>query len=145
MVKLIPYIFLCRFNEGGVKNFMPHSVALATLGTFILWFGWYGFNPTSTLCMYGCMEVASRTAVTTTLSAASGGVMVVVIHALTGNPADVSPVLNGRTALTGLIWMSFSSQSRFPGFHCSKITVTCFCCPLSFVTFYQVSLQGSSQ
>lgn len=85
-----------RFNRGGVRDFPQHSVALATLGTFILWFGWYGFNPTSTLCMRGCMGIASRTAVTTTLSAAAGGVMVVLTHALSGNPADVSPVLNGE-------------------------------------------------
>jgi hypothetical protein len=31
--------------------------AQQALGTFILWLGWYGFNPGSTQCFYGCMEV----------------------------------------------------------------------------------------
>lgn len=43
------------------------------------------------------MEVASKTAVTTTLSASSAGLVVVIIHTILGNPADVSPVLNGNS------------------------------------------------
>lgn len=42
------------------------------------------------------MAVASKAAVNTTLSATSGGLAVVVVHTITGNPADVSPVLNGE-------------------------------------------------
>ncbi|GMH35890.1 hypothetical protein BSKO_03758 [Bryopsis sp. KO-2023] len=95
-----------RFDASGVKEFPQNSVALATLGTFILWFGWYGFNPVSTMCMRGCMHVASKTAVNTTLSAAAGGIAVVLVHALSGNPADVSPVLNG--ILAGLVSITAS-------------------------------------
>merc|ERR1712070_455767 len=69
-------------------------------GTFILWFGWYGFNPVSTLA-FSLMEIASKVAVTTTLSACAGGCTVLGIHVAMRNPPDVGPVLNG--ILAGLV------------------------------------------
>jgi len=90
-----------RFTESGEVIDMPgHSTVLAALGTFILWFGWYGFNPVSTLA-FGMMDVAERVAVTTTLSAAAGGCVNLAIHVAMGNPPDVAPALNG--ILAGLV------------------------------------------
>ena len=57
-------------------DFSGHSSALAVLGTFVLWVGWYGFNPGSTLMIRNAASaaVAEPCAVTTTLCAASGGI-----------------------------------------------------------------------
>merc|ERR1712019_308295 len=60
----------------------PHSVALQMLGTFILWFGWYGFNPGSALAIdtQAYADVAALSAVTTTISAAAGVVSSVFVN-----------------------------------------------------------------
>ena len=58
------------------REFGPHSVALQFLGTFCLWFGWYGFNPGSVLTISSAKsgQIASMVAVNTTLGAASAAV-----------------------------------------------------------------------
>jgi Amt family ammonium transporter len=68
------------------KAFPPHSVALQVLGTFILWFGWYGFNPGSTLRIApdGYGDVTGLCAVTTTLAAAAGAIGALFFDTITG-------------------------------------------------------------
>jgi Amt family ammonium transporter len=90
-------------------DFPPHSVALQVLGTFILWFGWYGFNPGSTLAISpsGYGDVAALCAVTTTLSAATGAVSAMFTDTLIGFISegeaeyDLSMCMNG--CLSGLV------------------------------------------
>jgi len=65
---------LGRFTTENQAEFEGHSSTLQVLGTFILWFGWYGFNPGSTLGVHGYSRDMARVAATTTLSAASAGV-----------------------------------------------------------------------
>lgn len=66
---------LGRFEQGiPDSNFGGHSAALQVLGTFLLWFGWYGFNPGSTLLIHGYARDAARAAVTTTLSPCAAAV-----------------------------------------------------------------------
>eukprot|EP01023_Acetabularia_acetabulum_P051316 TRINITY_DN5658_c0_g1_i2.p1 TRINITY_DN5658_c0_g1~~TRINITY_DN5658_c0_g1_i2.p1 ORF type:complete len:638 (+),score=115.08 TRINITY_DN5658_c0_g1_i2:39-1952(+) len=60
-----------RFQNGKVNAMPGHNASLAVLGVFILWFGWFGFNPGSTLGLHNLSMIASRCAVNTTLSAAS--------------------------------------------------------------------------
>jgi len=90
-------------------SFPPHSVALQVLGTFILWVGWYGFNPGSSLAIAntGSGSVAALCAVTTTISAASACVSamftdMVLYRRKTGETAyDITMCMNG--ALSGLV------------------------------------------
>ena len=62
---------LGRFDNP--DEFEGHSTPLQIIGTFLLWFGWYGFNGGSTLYINGYGRDMARVAVTTTLSAATSG------------------------------------------------------------------------
>lgn len=67
---------LGRFDSNGQPVDMPgHSATLVVLGTVLLWFGWYGFNPGSTGIIDNAVsgEVAARAAVCTTLAGCAGG------------------------------------------------------------------------
>ncbi|CAD7695064.1 unnamed protein product [Ostreobium quekettii] len=91
-----------RFSAEGKPIGLPgQSVALATLGVFILWFGWYGFNPVSTAAFYNSMYVASKCAVTTTLAASAGCATVLTMHIFLEGAPDITPALNG--ILAGLV------------------------------------------
>lgn len=92
-------------------TFAAHSVALQVLGTFILWFGWYGFNPGSTLSISpaGYGDIAALCAVTTTLSAATGSITAMFTDTLltmcTEGHAeyDITMAMNGALgALVGI-------------------------------------------
>jgi Amt family ammonium transporter len=90
-------------------TFQPHSVALQILGTFILWFGWYGFNPGSALAISDASiaGVAALCAVTTTMAAAAGCVTAMFTDSIiegfkTGETTyDLSMAMNG--CLSGLV------------------------------------------
>jgi ammonium transporter, Amt family len=91
---------LGRFDsEGKVVPIPGHSATLCTLGTFLLWFGWYGFNPGSALGVSGTLrEVAARCAVNTTLAAGSAGVTTLAIIKLRDHIFDLLASLNGIIA-----------------------------------------------
>ena len=90
-----------KFNSDGTPNAIPgHSIPLASLGVFILWFGWFGFNPGSTLGV-GDGSLVARVAINTNLAAASGAIAaMVLIWSITKKP-DLSMIMNG--ALAGLV------------------------------------------
>lgn len=89
-----------KYNEDGTMNVLPaHNLHLAFLGTFILWFGWFGFNPGSSLS--GLDMNIARIAVTTNLAAATGGTMGTLFTMFRYGKADPSMAMNG--ALAGLV------------------------------------------
>ncbi len=88
-----------KYNSDGGSNAIPgHNIPLATLGVFILWFGWFGFNPGST--MAAVPEIAHIAAVTN-IAAAAGGVSAMVVSWWTFQKPDTSMSLNG--ILAGLV------------------------------------------
>jgi len=94
---------LGRFDSNGkVVDIPPHSLPLAALGVFLLWFGWYGFNPGSTLAVTdGFYYTAAKVAVTTTLAAAGGGLGTLFIMVIFYKHLDIAPIMNG--ILSGLV------------------------------------------
>jgi len=90
-----------RFNKNGTANVIAgHSLPLATIGVFILWFGWYGFNAGSTLG-FGEPEVVARIAANTTLAPATGALAGMITAWVKWGKPDLTLALNG--ALAGLV------------------------------------------
>ncbi|MBN1435561.1 MAG: ammonium transporter [Sedimentisphaerales bacterium] len=88
-----------KYGPDGRPRAIPgHNLTLAALGVFILWFGWFGFNPGSTTVGDG--EIG-RIAVTTNLAAAAGAVLAMITSWIIGKKPDASMALNG--ALAGLV------------------------------------------
>jgi ammonium transporter, Amt family len=88
-----------KFTADGKINPIPgHNLVLTALGVFILWFGWYGFNPGSTLL---AVEGVSHVAVTTTLGASAGALGAMLITWIKFGKPDLSMTLNGT--LAGLV------------------------------------------
>ena len=63
-----------KFKRDGGGPLPPHDLTMGAIGTVILWFGWYGFNPGSTLSALD-FEGIGRVAANTTLAACAGGLM----------------------------------------------------------------------
>jgi Amt family ammonium transporter len=78
----------------------PHNLGLATLGTLILWFGWYGFNPGSTLGM-GDPGLTGLVTVNTTIAACTGALMTMFFVFFRTRKWDLPYMLNG--SLAGLV------------------------------------------
>jgi Amt family ammonium transporter len=86
-------------KDGSVTPIMGHSLPLAALGVFILWLGWFGFNPGSTTSMAG--GNFARIAVITNLSAVAGVLTAMSTSWILFKKPDASFALNG--ALAGLV------------------------------------------
>jgi Amt family ammonium transporter len=90
-----------KFGHDGRANAIPgHNMPYAVLGTIILWFGWFGFNPGSTLGVAtgGHVGFFGYVALTTNLAAAAGGVGGICVAWLVLRKPDVSMMLNGVLA-----------------------------------------------
>ncbi|MBN2709366.1 MAG: ammonium transporter [Calditrichaceae bacterium] len=88
-----------KYGPDGMPRAIPgHNIALGALGVFILWFGWFGFNPGSTTIGDGNI---GRIAVTTNLSAAAASIAALFTSWIIHRKPDGSMALNG--ALAGLV------------------------------------------
>ena len=93
-----------KYGANGLVTPMPaSSIPLATLGTFILWLGWFGFNGASQLAMGTIADVSdvSRIFANTNMAAAAGVVTAMILLQILYKKVDVTMVLNG--ALAGLV------------------------------------------
>ena len=101
-----------RFVEGEVKELPQQSIVYQTLGTLILWFGWYGFNGVSTLFINGFSGVAAHTMATTTIAAATGCLTTAGIGYL--NEHIISPAYANNGVLAGLVSITAGCSTCSP-------------------------------
>jgi len=101
-----------KYTKDGKVNAIPgHDMSMATLGMFVLWFGWFGFNPGST--MAADADAISRVAINTCLAGAVGGVAATFASFLALGKPDLSMVLNG--ILAGLVAITAPCNWVTPG------------------------------
>ena len=94
-----------KFNKDGVPNAIPgHDVPMIVMGTFFLFFGWFGFNPASTLAATDLM--ISVVAVNTFLAGAAGATLVCYYTFFKTKKVDIALTCNG--ALAGLVGITAS-------------------------------------
>ncbi len=89
-----------KFKRDGGGPMLPHDLTIAASGGLILWFGWYGFNPGSTLSAMDFQGIG-RVAANTTLAACAGGLGAMIAAYIPSKKWDVSFTVNGF--LAGLV------------------------------------------
>lgn len=103
-----------RYVNGRARPMPGSSMPLATLGTFILWFGWFGFNGASQLALGTVTDAVSvsNIFVNTNMAAAGGAVAALIATKLVYGKVDLSMVLNG--ALAGLVSITAEPLTPLP-------------------------------
>lgn len=96
--------------DGNARAIPGHNIAFTVVGVFILWFGWFGFNPGSELA---ADNVAIRAAVTTMLAAAAGGITAGAVMWMKVGFLDVAMTANG--ILAGLVSITAGTAALTPG------------------------------
>ena len=96
-----------KYTPKGIKPIQGHSMPLAAIGVFLLWFGWFGFNGGSVLS--ADPELVSLVFTTTSLAAAAGAIGAFVMSYMMFRSHDLSMVLNG--ILGGLVGITASADS----------------------------------
>lgn len=101
-----------KYKNGKINAIPGHSLTLGTLGVFILWIGWFGFNPGSTLSLSNPGLVA-KIFVTTNAAAAAGGIATMIFVWLKYGKPTLSMTLNG--VLAGLVAVTAGCDVVTPG------------------------------
>jgi Amt family ammonium transporter len=109
-----------KYKNGRTVPMPGSNLALATLGTFILWMGWFGFNGGSQLAMgtVGDVTDVSRIFANTNMAAAAGAVTALILTQLMYKKPDLTMILNG--ALAGLV--SITAEPLAPTLGLSLLT-----------------------
>jgi Amt family ammonium transporter len=106
---------LGKYRKDGKSNAIPgHSLTLAALGVFTLWFGWFGFNPGSQLAASGEVNrvAISHVFLTTNLAAAAGGLATMFVTWIKYGKPSFSLMLNG--VLAGLVGITAGCDAVSP-------------------------------
>lgn len=108
-----------KYKDGKTVPMPGSNLALATLGTFILWLGWFGFNGGSQLAAgtVGDITDVSRIFANTNMAAAAGAVVALILTQVTYGKVDLTMVLNG--ALAGLV--SITAEPLMPSLFMSLV------------------------
>ena len=96
-------------KDGGIRPILGHNIPLAALGVFILWLGWFGFNPGSTTTADKSIAMIF---VNTNLSAATGCVVAMIVAWIKIGKPEVGMSLNG--ALAGLVGITAGCANVTP-------------------------------
>ncbi len=103
---------LGKYGKDGKPRAIPgHNMAMGALGVFILWLGWFGFNPGSTTAVGG--GDLAKIAVNTNLAAAAGAVAAMAMSWMLFKKPDISMSLNG--ALAGLVAITAGCDAMTAG------------------------------
>ncbi len=113
-----------KFGKDGKPKAIPgHSITLAALGTFILWFGWFGFNPGSTFSAHQLR--ISVVAVNTNMAAAAGGaiaLLIVISKPKSGRWYMLNGILAGLVAVTApCAWIEAWASGNRPRSRCPVV------------------------
>jgi Amt family ammonium transporter len=101
---------LGKYIDGKVHPIPGHSLPLATIGVFLLWFGWFGFNGGSVLS--AAAGSVSLVLMTTSLAGAAGGFSAAMISWMVSKKPDLSMALNG--ILAGLVGITAGADQMGP-------------------------------
>jgi Amt family ammonium transporter len=109
-----------KYKDGRTVPMPGSNLALATLGTFILWLGWFGFNGGSQLAAgtVGDITDVSRIFVNTNMAAAAGSIVALILTQVLYGKTDLTMVLNG--ALAGLV--SITAEPLAPSIFAAVLT-----------------------
>ncbi|MEP1489258.1 MAG: ammonium transporter [Algibacter sp.] len=105
---------LGKYDKEGKAVAIPgHNLPLAAVGGFILWFGWFGFNPGSTLGAVGNWELIGTVATNTFLASAAGGMSTMFYTYFRYGQIDITMTING--VLAGLVAVTAGCNVIEPG------------------------------
>lgn len=99
-----------KYTKEGVKPILPHNLPLATIGVFLLFLGWFGFNGGSVLS--ADPQTVSRVFVTTAMAGFAGGIGAMLTSFVTLKKPDLSMTLNGM--LAGLVGITAGADDVSP-------------------------------